>query len=169
MQAWRHASAWLYTTKYFRPWTWEKGRDDLEHVVGKILSLVDQDRIVAKITGRQLLQGILDDHFIVLQVRLFIWNVLSRDLCAELKEVTNLDAILSKGNMFIGEKTADVVDERNIIANKENIMNVGIVMLQKAGTMNQDERFTTTRGTRDDTVPGIVLPGNAFLVMIEEL
>jgi len=83
--------------------------------------------------------------------------------------VTNLDAILSKGNMFIGEKTADVVDERNIIANKENIMNVGIVMLQKAGTMNQDERFTTTRGTRDDTVPGIVLPGNAFLVMIEEL
>jgi len=71
--------------------------------------------------------------------------------------------------MFIGEKTADVVDERNIIANKENIMNVGIVMLQKAGTMNQDERFTTTRGTRDDTVPAIVLSGNAFLVMIEEL
>jgi len=50
----------------------------------------------------------------------------------------------SKGNMFISQKTADVVDERDVIANKENVTDGRIVMPQKTGTMNQDERFTAT-------------------------
>ena len=58
--------------------------------------------------------------------------------------MTNLNAVFPKGDVFVGQEAADVVDEGDVVTNEEDIPDGRIILFQHSGAMDQDQRLAAS-------------------------
>ena len=140
----------------------------LEHLVAEVLPLVDEDGLVPEAACLGLVQGQLHDRVVVGLVLFLVLDRFAQDLRAELEEVHHLDAALAQGDLLVGKKPLDVVDEGDVVADKEDVLDPGVVLFEKGRAVDEDEGLAAARGARDDAVAALDLAGQGLLVVVED-
>ena len=147
----------------------QKAHDCFEHLVAEVLPLVDEYCVVPEVACLGLFQGQLHDRVVVDLVLFLILDRFAQDLRAEFEEVHHLDAALAQGDLLVGKKPLDVVDEGDVVADEEDVMDPGVVLLEKGRSVDEDEGLAAARGARDDAVAALDLAGQGLLVVVEDL
>ncbi len=93
------------------------------------MPLVDENCVIPEAAGGQFLQRFLNDQIIETSVLFLKRIILSGDAVAKLKEMTGLDPILPEGDMLVGQETADVIDEGDVVTDEKNVPDALIVLL----------------------------------------
>ena len=140
-----------------------------EHLVAEVLPLVDQDGVVLDVASRGFVQGQLHDRVVVGLILFLVLDLFVQDLRAELEEVHHLDAALAQGDLLVGKKPLDVVDEGDVVADKEDFFDLRVVLLEKGRAVDENEGLAAAGGARDDSVAALDLAGQGLLVVVEDL
>jgi hypothetical protein len=78
---------------------------------------------------------------IVRKVFLLVANLLSEYLRTEFKEMEDLNPLFAKGYALVDKQSLEVIDQGDIIADKEDMSNGGIVFKEECDLVNKDEGF----------------------------
>ncbi len=55
----------------------------------------------------------------------------------------------------------------DVVADKQNIVDLAVVLFQKCSLVNQDKGFATTGWAHEDPVAAVKLSGQGFLMVIQ--
>lgn len=81
--------------------------------------------------------------------------------------MADLDTLFTKRDVFFGKKTADKIGQGDVVADKEDVVDGWVELLQDGGPMDENQGFAASLWSRYNLMTATVISGDTFLMVIQ--